>query len=231
MTARALAGAGAAVAVAARGRDRLHAVASEITAEGGHALAVETDVADEDAAHSFIERVNRELGGPDILVNSAGHLHAGPFEASTAEDWRRMMDVNLLGVLNCTHAALPLMRERGRGDVVNLSSVVSRTPVPDWAVYAATKSAVSAFTEALRPEAMTASIRVTLIEPGFTETEMLEAEDVRPIVERMSRERGTGLLQAEDVARAIVYAVSQPPHLTIANLVARPAGRQDARSG
>jgi NADP-dependent 3-hydroxy acid dehydrogenase YdfG len=229
--ARALARDGAAVALAARRRDRLDDVAEEIAAEGGRALAVATDVSVEDEARALIERTNRELGGLDILVNSAGHLRAGPFEHSVAVDWRRMIEVNLLGVLHCTHAALPLMHERGGGDIVNVSSVVSRAPLPDWAVYAATKSAVSTFTEALRPEAMAARVRVTLLEPGFTETEMLEAADVGPIVERLSDERGTGLLRADDVAQAVVYAVSQPRHMAIANLVARPFRRPDGSRG
>ena len=122
-TALALADAGAKVALAARRKDRLDDLAGRI---GDGALAVEADVADEAQARRFVETTHSELGGLDILVNNAGVMLLGPVEGADTEDWRRMVDVNLLGLLYCTHAALPLMREGGGGHIVNVSSVAGR---------------------------------------------------------------------------------------------------------
>lgn len=127
-TALELARAGAAVAVGARRRDRLEGLVEKIEADGGRALAIEVDVSDEHQARSFVETAHRELGGLSILVNNAGVMLLGPVEGADLEQWRRMVDVNVYGVLYCTHAALPLMREGGGGDIVNVSSVAAAGP-------------------------------------------------------------------------------------------------------
>ena len=127
-TAVELARAGAAVAVGARRKDRLDELVKQIESDGGRAAAFELDVSDEDQARGFVEGANEQLGGLDILVNNAGVMLLGPVENADTGDWRRMVDVNLLGLLYCTHAALPLMRANGGGDVVDVSSVAGVTP-------------------------------------------------------------------------------------------------------
>jgi clavulanate-9-aldehyde reducatase len=228
-TALELARAGAAVAVGARRKDRLDGLVERIEADGGRALALEVDVADEGQARSFVETAHGELGGLAILVNNAGVMLLGPVEGADLEHWRRMIDVNVLGLLYCTHAALPLMREGGRGDIVNLSSVAGRRADAGAAVYNLTKFGVAGFSEALRQEALHASIRVTCVEPGHVETE-LQGHNENPVVQQAlerARERIGDPLSAEDIARAIAFAVSQPAHVCMNELLVRPTGQRN----
>jgi NADP-dependent 3-hydroxy acid dehydrogenase YdfG len=223
-TALELARAGAAVAVGARRRDRLDALVERIESEGGKALAVEVDVTDEGQARAFVETAHDELGGPSILVNNAGVMLLGPVEGASTEDWRRMVDVNVYGVLWCTHAALPLMRAAGGGDIVNVSSVAGRRANAGAAVYNLTKFGVTGFSEALRQEALHSNIRVTVVEPGMVDTELQghnRDATVRRSMERNREEIGDPLTSA-DLAREIVRAVSQPPHVCINEIVLRP---------
>jgi NADP-dependent 3-hydroxy acid dehydrogenase YdfG len=227
-TARALAAAGAAVALAGRREDRLEALAGRIDADGGRALAVATDVSNEDQAGQLIRRANEELGGLDILVNNAGVMLLGPVSGADTAQWRRMIDVNLLGLLYCTHAALPLMTEGGGGDIVNVSSVAGRRATLGSAVYNLTKFGVNAFTEALRQEVVQAGIRVSVIEPGMVETELVDHNTdatVLEMVNRLREEIGEPL-HAEDIAQAIVYTVSRPSHVALNEILVRPAGQQ-----
>jgi NADP-dependent 3-hydroxy acid dehydrogenase YdfG len=224
-TALALASEGAAVALAGRRAERLEEVAGEIRAQGGTALAHPADLTTAGAAHEFVERAHAELGRLDALVNCAGALTAERFDESEPARWGEMIDVNVLAVLHCTSAALPLMTAQRSGHIVNVSSVAASHPVPGWAVYCLTKAGISAFSASLRAELLPLGIRVTLIEPGFTETEMLAAPAVGEIVSRLSAERGTGLMSADDVAGAVVYALSQPDRLTVEEIVMRPFRR------
>ena len=164
---------GAAVALGARRADRIEALAQRIEAEGGAAAAIAVDVAAEDQARGFVEGAKHQLGRIDALVNNAGVMLLGPVEGADTENWRRMIDVNVLGLLYCTHAALPLMREQGGGHIVNVSSVAGRRASLGAGVYNLTKFGVTGFSEALRQEALHANIRVTIVEPGFVETELL----------------------------------------------------------
>ena len=214
------------MAVCARRAERLEALAAAIERAGGRAIAVAADLTVESEARDFIARADAELGGLHALLNCAGRLHAGSVEGADTSGWRRMIDVNLLGPLYCIQAAIPLMRERGDGHIVNVSSVVGRHPIPDWAVYCATKAGITALSAALRAELLRLGIRVTVIEPGFTRTEMLEAEDVEPVVERLTKERGTGLMLPEDVAEAIAGALEAPQRLTVEDVVMRPFRRE-----
>jgi clavulanate-9-aldehyde reducatase len=227
-TALALSRAGAAVALAGRRQDRLEALAERIAAGGGRALAVPTDVADESQANAFVRRAHEELGGLHILVNNAGVMLLGPVTGADTEHWRRMVDVNLLGLLYCTHAALPLMGEGGGGDIVNVSSVAGRNATLGSAVYNLTKFGVCAFTEALRQEALHADIRVSVVEPGFVDTELQEHNTEPAVKETLEkfREQIGEPLHAEDIARAIVYTVAQPPHVAVNEVLVRPAGQQ-----
>ena len=228
-TALELARAGATVAVGARRRDRLDGLVKEIEADGGRALAIEVDVSDEGQARSFVETAHSELGGLGILINNAGVMLLGPVEGADLEHWRRMMDVNVYGVLYCTHAALPLMREGGGGDIVNVSSVAGRRADAGAAVYNLTKFGITGFTEALRQEALHAGIRVTGIEPGMVETELQghnENPAVLQAIER-AREKVGEPLTADDIARAILFAVQQPPHVCLNEVLVRPTGQRN----
>ena len=169
-TALALAAEGADVSLGARRKDRLDELVKRIEADGGTAHAFEVDISGEEAARGFIEGAAKEMGGLDILVNNAGVMLLGAVTGADTDEWRTMVDVNVLGLLYCTHAALPLMQEGGGGHIVNLSSVAGRTAALGSGVYNFTKCGVTGFSEALRQEALHAGIRVTVIEPGFVAT-------------------------------------------------------------
>jgi clavulanate-9-aldehyde reducatase len=225
-TALALAEAGAAVALAARREDRLAAIAERID---GPSLVAEADVSDEQQAREFVQRAHDELGGLHILVNNAGVMLLGPVAGADTEEWRRMISVNLLGLLYCTHAALPLIEGSGGGDIVNLSSVAGRRADAGAAVYNMTKFGVHAFSEALRQEALHTGIRVTTVAPGFVETE-LQGHNRNPLVQqalRRSREQIGDVLAPADIADAIVHAVTRPPNVCVNEIVVRPT--QQAR--
>jgi len=222
-TALACAREGAAVALAARRADRIEALAQRIRDDGGQAVAIPTDVADEASAHAFIRGAVEQLGGLDALVNNAGVMLLGPIETSPSSEWRRMIDVNLLGVLYCTQAALPLLRERGGGSIVMISSVGGRV-VAKWSgVYSLTKFGLGAFTEVLRQETVADDIRVSLIEPGRVETEL--RDHMRPeIVQAISGGfSDVTPLSAEDIASAVVFTLGQPRNVHISELLVRPA--------
>ncbi len=227
-TAQTLAAAGAAVAVAGRREDRLDALAKRIEDAGGRVLAVPTDVSDEAQSRALIERASSELGGLDILVNNAGVMLLGPIQDADLDEWRRMVDVNLLGLLYCTHAALPVMRESGGGDIVNVASTAGRFANLGSGVYNATKFGVVAFTESLRQEALHVGVRASVVEPGLVETELL-GHNRNPVVvqaaEKMRDQIGDPL-QADDIARAILYIVGQPPHVAINEVLVRPSRQQ-----
>ncbi|HEX5224132.1 MAG TPA: SDR family NAD(P)-dependent oxidoreductase [Solirubrobacteraceae bacterium] len=224
-TALACAKAGAAVALAARREDRIEALAERISGEGGRAIALQTDVGEEDQARAFIARAKEELGRLDVLVNNAGVMLLGPIEQADTEEWRRMVHANVFGVLYCTHAALPVMREQGAGHIVNVSSVAGRFARAGSGVYNLTKFGVGAFSEALRQEAVPHGIRVTVIEPGAVATELPGHN--RPEVIAVMRKAFEGVtpLASEDIASAILYAISQPPNVSINEVLVRPSGQ------
>jgi NADP-dependent 3-hydroxy acid dehydrogenase YdfG len=223
-TARALAGSGAAVALAGRRADRLEALAQEIESNGGRALALPTDVTDEQQARAFVQGAADQLGGLHALVNNAGVMLLGPVDGADTEEWRRMVNVNLLGLFYCTHAALPLLRDSGGGDIVNISSVAGRRASLGSAVYNATKFGVNGFSEGLRQEALHSNIRVSVVEPGMVETELLD-HNTNPVVleaaKKMREQVGTPL-SADDIARMVLYIVSQPEHVAVNEVLIRP---------
>ncbi len=228
-TAAALARQGAEVALGARRRDRVEALAERISQDGGVAHALEVDLSDEAAARSFVEKAAGEMGGLDVLVNNAGVMLLGPIEGADTREWRRMIDVNMLGLLHCTHAALPIMRAGGGGQVVNVASTAGRIASFGAGVYNMTKFGVVALSESLRQEAVISKsgVRVTCIEPGFVETE-LQGHNQNPLVveniESMREQIGE-VLSAEDIADAIVYLVSRPDRVGINELLIRPKGQ------
>jgi NADP-dependent 3-hydroxy acid dehydrogenase YdfG len=224
-TALACAQAGAAVALAARRGDRIDRLAAQITGDGGRALAVEADVGDERQAGAFVARANDELGRVDVLVNNAGTMLLGPIAGAPTEEWRRMIDVNVYGVLYCTHAALPLMAAQGGGQIINVSSVAGRVARQGSGVYNLTKFGVGAFSESLRQEGVALGVRVTLIEPGAVATEL--ADHNRPEVLEQIRKRFADVerLSAQDISAAILYAIGQPPNVSVNEVLVRPSGQ------
>jgi clavulanate-9-aldehyde reducatase len=222
-TALACAKAGAAVSLAARRMDRIEDLAERISGDGGTALAVQTDVGDEDQAQRFIERTAADLGRLDVLVNNAGVMLLGPIAGADTEEWRRMVHANVFGVLYCTHAALPVMQRQGSGHIVTVSSVAGRFARAGSGVYNLTKFGVGAFSEALRQEVAPAGIRVTLIEPGAVATELPEHN--RPEVREAIRGFLADVvpLQAEDIAAGILYAIASPEHVAVNELLIRPS--------
>ena len=226
-TALMLAGEGAAVALGARREDRISALAERINGDGGRAAAIPVDVSDEGQAHAFVSGAHDQLGGLDVLVNNAGVMLLGPIEGAPTDQWRQMVEVNVLGLLYCTQAALPIMREAGGGHIVNISSVAGRVGNPGSAVYNATKWGVVGFSEALRKEAAPSKIRVTVIEPGFVRTELQghnEHPMVREAIEKMEKDIGE-VMEAEDIAEAIRYVVAAPGRVAVNELLIRPAGQ------
>jgi NADP-dependent 3-hydroxy acid dehydrogenase YdfG len=156
-TALAMVAEGAAVALGARRKDRLEELAGRISTAGGTAVAIDADITDEEQARALVEGAHAELGGLDCLVNNAGVMLLGPLQGADPEEWRTMLEVNCLGLLYCTHYALPLMRDGGGGDVVNLSSVAGRVASLGSGVYNMTKWGVVGYSESLRQEAPTSA--------------------------------------------------------------------------
>ena len=224
-TALACAAAGAAVSLAARRADRIESLAARIGADGGRALAITTDVGEEAQARAFIERTHAELGRLDVLVNNAGVMLLGPIAGAHTEDWRRMIAANVYGVLDCTHAALPLMAEQGSGHIINIASVAGRVARAGSGVYNLTKFGVGAFSEALRQEAVPLGVRVTVIEPGAVATE-LPGHNRPEILEQMVRRfEGVTPLAADDIAAAVLYAIAQPANVSVNEVLVRPSGQ------
>jgi NADP-dependent 3-hydroxy acid dehydrogenase YdfG len=216
---------GAVVAISARRSDRLRAVADKVNSSGGKAEVFEADVADESACMQLVKDVEESLGPIDVLVNNAGVMLLGPVLNAPTNEWRTMINVNVLGLMYMTHAILPGMTERKAGHIVNISSVAGRTATANSAVYNATKWAVNAFTEALRHELVTGKtgIRTTLIEPGTVATELISHN--REEVQDAIKNRLAGInkrLEADDIARSIIYAISQPGHVNVNEVLIRP---------
>jgi NADP-dependent 3-hydroxy acid dehydrogenase YdfG len=226
-TAVAMAREGAAVALGARRKARLEEIVSRIESEGGTAIAVEADISDEQQAAALVERAQAGLGGLDALVNNAGVMLLGPLQGADPTEWRRMIDVNCLGLLYCTHYALPVIRDGGGGDVVNVSSVAGRTAALGSGVYNMTKWGVVGYSESLRQEGALIGVRVTCVEPGWVETE-LQGHNTNPLVleqiEKLRESIGK-VLEAADIANAVVYAVGQPEHVSINEILVRPSGQ------
>ena len=231
-TALLLAEQGAAVALAARRRDRLEQLAERVRAAGGTALVLEVDVTDPAQAAEAVERTVAELGRLDTLVNNAGVMLLGPAEQAPLEEWRRMVDLNVMGLLNCAHAALPHLLAAAQdgprrvADMVNVSSVAGRHARAGSGVYNATKFGVGAFSEALRQEVTQRHVRVSLVEPGAVETELVGHN--RPEVQETVLQRFAGVerLQSEDIADAIAYVVTRPRHVAVNELLVRPTEQQ-----
>ncbi|BAY18506.1 short-chain dehydrogenase/reductase SDR [Anabaenopsis circularis NIES-21] len=222
-TALALTAEGASVALVARRADRLAALQQRITEKGGQAIAISADIADENQAYDVVQKANAVFGRVDILINNAGVMQLGLIDGADTEQWRSMININLLGLMYATHAALPIMKAQGTGHIVNISSTAGLEANANAAVYSATKFGVGAFTEALRKENHIHKIRVTLIEPGAVATELGDR-----ITDPTAKQWAQSWLEtkkplaSDDIASGIVYAVTQPPHVNVNEIVIRP---------
>ncbi|MGX7872293.1 SDR family NAD(P)-dependent oxidoreductase [Mesorhizobium sp. ORM6] len=225
-TAAALADAGAKVAIAARRADRLEALAARIESAGGAALRIEADVTRNDDVTAMVGKVVAEWGRLDILVNNAGVMLLSPAAEAALEDWRHMVELNLLALMGATKAALPHLRA-ARGHIVNVSSVAGRVANPGASGYAATKFGVVGFSESLRREVYADKVRVTVIEPGLVRTELgdhiTNAASKAGLDQRLATMEA---LTAEDVAAAILYAVTQPARVNVNEIVIRPTDQE-----
>ena len=220
-TARRLAADGHRVFAGARRTDRLELLAKEITESGGIVAFRRLDVTDAADVRSFIDAARAEFGRVDVVVNNAGVMPLSPLEALRVDEWDRMIDVNVRGVLHGIAAALPGMREQGSGHFVNIASVGAYEVSPTAAVYCATKFAVRAISEGLRQES-NGDIRVTLVSPGVTESELADSISDPQAREAMKTYRSVAL-PASAIAEAMAFAVSRPPQVDVNEIVVRPA--------
>lgn len=231
-TARELAGLGATVALVARRQDRLDALAKQIDADGGRTLVLPADVTDREEAEGVVRRTVEEYGRLDTLINNAGVMLLGPIQDAPVEEWQRMVQINVLGLLYCAKAALPHLLEaaeqepRRVADLVNISSVAGRQARLGSGVYNATKHAVGAFSESLRQEVTRQHVRVSLIEPGAVATELTGHN--RPEVQETMAQRFADMerLEATDIAEAISYVVTRPRRVAINEVLIRPTEQE-----
>ena len=222
-TARVLAAAGHTVVLGARRTDRLNLVADEIRRAGGAADAQALDVTDRADVEAFVAAAEREHGAVDVLVNNAGLMPLSELEAGKVDEWDRMIDVNIRGVLHGIHAVLRRMRRAGRGQVVNVASIGAHQVVPTAAVYCATKYAVWAISEGLRQE-VGPDIRVTTISPGVVESELAETISDPEARAAMVTYRAVSI-PPEAIGRAIAFAIDQPDDVGVNGIVVRPSGQ------
>jgi NADP-dependent 3-hydroxy acid dehydrogenase YdfG len=219
-TARALHAAGYQVALLARRVDRITALATEL---GAGALAIEADVTDRDALTAAASRVRSELGDAAVLVNNAGLMLLGPFSSEQREDYRRMIEVNLLGAITTTEVFLDQLTAAG-GDIVNISSVAGRTARAGNGVYAATKWGLNGWSESLRQELLP-DVRVTLIEPGVVATELPTHITHDATNTAINELYADATVTAGDIAEVITFAITRPRHLAINEILLRPASQ------
>ena len=219
-----LAARGAAVVLGARREQQLAAVAAEITAAGGRAVHLVTDVTRRHDLQALVGLACDRFGRLDVLVNNAGIGPISSFDALRVEDWDAMIDVNIKGVLYGIAAALPLFRQQGSGHIINVVSTAGLKILPTMGVYAATKNAVRTITEALRQEAGP-HLRVTEVSPGFVATDFAESM-TDPVVKAAIKKRGEGMaIQPDAIARGILFAIEQPGEVDVGSIVIRPTAQ------
>lgn len=224
-TARHLAELGATVVLGARRVDRIDALARELTANGQPALAVQTDVTDRVQVQRLVDAAIAGFGRIDVMINNAGLMPHSPLERLKIDDWDRMIDVNLKGVLYGIAAALPPMQAQKSGHIINVSSVAGHKVRPGGAVYSATKHAVRALSEGLRQEVKPYNIRTTVISPGAVDTE-LPNSITEPDVAANMRKIYEVAVPADAFARAVAYAMGQPDDIDINEILFRPTKQE-----
>jgi NADP-dependent 3-hydroxy acid dehydrogenase YdfG len=226
-TALALSKAGAKVAIGARRVDKLEALAKKISDDGGEVFYQKLDVTQKLECDNFAKAVLEKWGSIDILVNNAGLMPLSFFKSLKIDEWDRMIDVNIKGVLYSTASVISHMKEKKSGHIVNISSVAGRIVFPAGSVYCATKHAIAAFSEGLRQEfSVRSNIRVTSIEPGAVATELTDTitdESLKGFVENTKKMQA---LQANDIANAILFAVDSPSYVNVNEILIRPTTQE-----
>ena len=225
-TARLLSAEGATVVLGARRIDRLKSLADELIARGGKALAVVTDVTHCDQVKRLVDAAVRKFGRIDVMINNAGLMPQSPLERLKVDEWDRMIDVNIKGVLYGIAAALPYMKQQKAGHIINVSSVAGHKVRPGTAVYAATKHAVRALSEGLRQEVKPYNIRTTVISPGAVATELPNSVTDPDTAARIHQFYKEVAIPADSFARAVVFAMSQPDDVDINEILFRPTRQE-----
>jgi NADP-dependent 3-hydroxy acid dehydrogenase YdfG len=224
-TARLLSAQGARVVLGARRFERIQALANELKASGGKAIAVATDVTNSDQVKSLVDTAVQAFGRIDVMLNNAGLMPNSPLDRLKIDDWNRMIDVNIKGVLYGIAAALPHMKRQKAGHIINVSSVAGLKVRPGNAVYAATKHAVRAFSEGLRLEVKPYNIRTTVISPGAVDTELPNSVTEPDVIESVHKTYALAI-PAESFARAVAFAMSQPEEMDVNEIVFRPTRQE-----
>jgi NADP-dependent 3-hydroxy acid dehydrogenase YdfG len=232
-TASALAAHGATVVLAARRTSRIQEVTAKIRADGGTALALGADITRAEDAREIVSTTVAEFGRLDTLVNNAGTMLLGPAVDAPVEEWEQMVQVNLLGLMYCTHAALPHLltaaADSGRqaADLVNVSSVAGRFPRSGSSGYNATKFGVTGFSEAIRQEVTRRHVRVSVLEPGAVDTELVSHN--RPEIQERHAQRfaDTKKMEATDIADTIAFIVTRPWYMSVNEVVLRPTEQEN----
>ncbi|MGA9869042.1 MAG: SDR family oxidoreductase [Acetobacteraceae bacterium] len=225
-TARHLAAQGASVVLGARRRDRIQALARELTGGGGKAIAMTTDVTHREQVKALVDTAVRTFGRIDVMINNAGLMPQALLERLQIDEWDRMIDVNLKGVLYGIAAALPYMQQQKSGHFINVSSVAGHKVGPGFAVYAATKFAVRALSEGLRQEVTPYNIRTTVISPGAVATELPNSVTDPEAGARIRKFYAEAAIPAESFARAVAFAISQPDEVDINEILFRPTRQE-----
>ena len=224
-TARLLSAEGATVVLGARRVERLQKLVGELTAKGGKALALATDVTDHNQVKNLVDAAVQKFGRIDVMINNAGVMPHSPLERLKIDDWNRTIDVNIKGVLYGIAAALPHMKQQKAGHIINVSSVAGHKVTPNGAVYCATKHAVRALSEGLRVEVKPYNIRTTIISPGAVATELPDSITEPDIDAGVSKFYQETAIPADSFARAVAFAMSQPDDVDINEILFRPTSQ------
>jgi NADP-dependent 3-hydroxy acid dehydrogenase YdfG len=224
-TARHLSAQGASVVLGARRTERIQSLADELTGSGGKALAVTTDVTQYDQVQRLVDAAVQTYGRIDVMINNAGLMPSSPLERLKIDDWNRMIDVNIKGVLYGIAAVLPYMKEQKAGHIINVSSVAGHKVRAGGAVYAATKHAVRALSEGLRQEVKPYNIRTTVISPGAVATELPNSVTELDIAENMRKVYEVAI-PADSFAQAVAFAMSQPEEVDVNEILFRPTHQE-----
>lgn len=225
-TARLLSAQGAIVALGARRVERLQSLADELTGSGGKSLAVATDVTRLDQVERLVATAVETYGRIDVMLNNAGVMPQSPLERLKVDEWDRMIDVNIKGVLYGVAAALPPMKRQNAGHIINVSSVAGHKVGPGYVVYAATKHAVRALSEGLRQEVKPYNIRTTVISPGAVATELPNSVAEPDVAERLRKFYDEIAIPSDSFARAVAFAVSQPEDVDVNEILFRPTRQE-----
>ena len=224
--ARHLSAQGASVVLGARRVERLQSLAKDLSREGGKALAVETDVSNCDAVKKLVDTAVQNCGRIDVMINNAGLMPQAPLELLKVNEWDRMIDVNIKGVLYGVAAALPYMKQQKSGHFINVSSVAGHKVGPGFAVYAATKFAVRALSEGLRQEMKPYNIRTTVISPGAVASELANTVTDPETAARLHKYYEETAIPADSFARAVAFAINEPEDVDVNEILFRPTRQQ-----